>query len=192
MLYALRSMLYALRLLELGGGGAVGEVAGGQLDDVVTALDDVVVTGGEDDGPGEGAVEDGGFEELEGFVVQTIEKFVNEEEARTLDEGACEEEAGALIPAEGGAADLHAEVQALRTVEEDVQEADAVEGLADLIQADIDTAEAEVFNDGAVDDLIPAEEHDALAEGLEVPAAEVEAVNADVALRGEAEAEQNV
>ena len=163
-----------------------------ELDDLIASLGDIVIPCSKDDGPRHGAVEDSGFQEFEGLTVETVEQLVNEEQSRALDNGAGEQQAGALIAAEWCPTDLEPQIKPFGTMQQNIEQTHAFQRLSDFIKAYIDTAQAQIFKHAAVDDLIAAQQHDAFAQGLEIPSAEVEAIDADMPFGGLAETEENV
>ena len=66
--------------------GSIGEVAGRQFDELVTALCHIMISSGQDDGPGQRPIQNGVGQLLERDTVEPIKKLINEQETRTLNE----------------------------------------------------------------------------------------------------------
>lgn len=144
--------------------GSGGELAGSELDDLGAAVDEAALAGGNDEGPGDIRIEEDLAQLGGGGVIESVEHFVHEKETWTLDKGAGKQQADALGGREREATELEAGVHALRRPKHVVKQAGGLQGVADLIEADVGMAEAEVVDDAAGDDLIGSDELDAFAE----------------------------
>ena len=63
-------------------------MTGSQLDDLVADPGDIMIAGGEDDGPRPGAIKDRGLQEPERLRIEAVEKFIDHQQARVLNDRA--------------------------------------------------------------------------------------------------------
>lgn len=176
------------------GSGWFREVALGvvEVDEACAAANDGFFAGGNQDGAIPRWIEKDAGEFGEGGFVEAIQDFVEEKQARAGDDGSGDEESDSLAAGEGKAASEEGGVDAFGEIEDVLEESDGVEGRIDVINGDIGMSEANVFGDGAVDEVGGANEGDLGAEAFKIPATKVELINDDMAFSGHSEAMEEI
>jgi len=124
--------------------------------------------------------EDRPTENFEGVAVEPVENFVDEEESGALHERASKEQSRSLIGGKGSPADFQTQVRAAGAAQEMLEQANLREHIANPVEPDTETPETQVIDDACLDDFVPPEKLDPVAQGFEIPDPQVETVYAEV------------